>query len=36
MAWKPARVDRLLMLYVEQEAVVKATVSRIQGPSAKP
>ena len=31
MAWEPARVDRLLTLYVEQEAVVKAMVSRIQG-----
>jgi hypothetical protein len=25
-------VDRLLTLYVEQEAVVKAMVSQIQGP----
>jgi integrase len=33
MAWEPARVDRLLAVYVEQEAVVRAMVNRIQGPT---
>lgn len=30
VAWEPARVDRLLTLYVEQEVVLRAIVSQLQ------